>query len=90
MKASGRVVRFIKKRLDAEARYREDRHIASEGLSEFLKDARTEMNMTQQELADALGVTATYISKAERGRAEVGLPLMQSLLRLIESTGAHQ
>lgn len=42
-------------------------------LSEVLKQARKEANMTQQELADKIGTKKTYISRIENGRTDIQL-----------------
>jgi DNA-binding XRE family transcriptional regulator len=42
-------------------------------LSEMLKQARKQANMTQQELADKIGTKKTYISRVENGRTDIQL-----------------
>jgi DNA-binding XRE family transcriptional regulator len=42
-------------------------------LSETLKQARKEANMTQQELADKIGTKKTYISRIENGKTDIQL-----------------
>lgn len=40
---------------------------------ELLRGRRKEMNMTQQQLADAAGVKRSYISRIEKGETDVQL-----------------
>ena len=42
-------------------------------LSETLKQARKDANMTQQELADKIGTKKTYISRVENGKTDIQL-----------------
>lgn len=46
---------------------------------ELLRDRRKEKNMTQQQLADAVGVKRSYISRIEKGETDVQL---SSFLRI--------
>ena len=50
-------------------------------ISEMLKDARKEANMTQEELADKVGTKKSYISRLENGKCEIQL---STLYRIFE------
>ncbi len=42
-------------------------------ISELLKDARREANMTQEELANKIGTKKSYISRLENGKCDIQL-----------------
>ena len=50
-----------------------------EKIGKFILELRKEKNMTQQELADKIGVTDKAISKWENGRGMPDLSLMKPL-----------
>ena len=50
-------------------------------VSEMLKEARKNANMTQQELAERAGTKKSYISKIENGRGNIQL---STLIRIFE------
>jgi len=50
-------------------------------ISELLKDARREANMTQEELADKIGTKKSYISRLENGKCDIQL---STLYRIFE------
>lgn len=50
-------------------------------ISETLKDARKEANMTQEELADKVGTKKSYISRLENGKCDIQL---STLYRIFE------
>ncbi|MBE0653026.1 MAG: helix-turn-helix transcriptional regulator [Bacteroidales bacterium] len=50
-------------------------------VSEMLKEARKEANMTQQELADKAGTKKSYISKIENAKGNIQL---STLIRIFE------
>ena len=50
-------------------------------LSEMLRQARKDANMTQQQLADKIGTKKTYISRIENGRTDIQL---STLFRIFE------
>lgn len=50
-------------------------------ISELLKDARKEANMTQEQLADKVGTKKSYISRLENGNCDVQL---STLYRIFE------
>lgn len=50
-------------------------------ISEMLKQARKEANMTQEELADKVGTKKSYISRLENGKCDIQL---STLYRIFE------
>ena len=50
-------------------------------ISEILKDARKEANMTQEQLAEKIGTKKAYISRLENGRCDIQL---STLYRIFE------
>ncbi len=50
-------------------------------ISEMLKEARKEANMTQQELAEKAGTKKSYISKIENAKGNIQL---STLIRIFE------
>jgi HTH-type transcriptional regulator / antitoxin HipB len=50
-------------------------------ISEMLKDARKEANMTQEQLADKVGTKKSYISRLENGKCDIQL---STLYRIFE------
>lgn len=50
-------------------------------VSEMLKEARKEANLTQEELAEKSGTKKSYISKLENGKANIQL---STLVRIFE------
>lgn len=50
-------------------------------ISEMLKHARKEANMTQEELAEKVGIKKSYISRLENGKCEIQL---STLYRIFE------
>lgn len=42
----------------------------------ILKELRLKKKLTQQELADAIGISAVYVRKIEKGDVNAGLPTM--------------
>jgi DNA-binding XRE family transcriptional regulator len=50
-------------------------------VSEMLKDARKQANMTQQELAEKAGTKKSYISKIENAKGNIQL---STLIRIFE------
>lgn len=50
-------------------------------ISEMLKDARKEANMTQEQLAQKVGTKKSYISRLENGKCDIQL---STLYRIFE------
>lgn len=50
-------------------------------ISEMLKEARKEANMTQQQLAEKVGTKKSYISRLENGQCDIQL---STLYRIFE------
>ncbi|MFT7035219.1 MAG: DNA-binding XRE family transcriptional regulator [Cyclobacteriaceae bacterium] len=64
----------------------DSRHEYEEGaqmfiVSEMLKEARKEANMTQEQLAERAGTKKSYISKIENGKGNIQL---STLIRIFE------
>lgn len=53
-------------------------------VSTFIHDARKEEGITQQELADRVGIKKSYVSRIENGRVE---PSAGLFLRIINALG---
>ncbi len=51
-------------------------------ISEMLKEARTEANMTQEQLAEKAGTKKSYISKLENAKGNINL---STLIRIFET-----
>ena len=51
-------------------------------ISEMLKEARKEANMTQQQLADKVNTKKSYISRLENGKGNIQL---STLIRIFET-----
>ena len=65
----------------AKARERFDKKAGYFIISEMLKDARKEANMTQEQLAEKVGTKKSYISRLENGNCDVQL---STLYRIFE------
>ena len=50
-------------------------------ISEMLKEARKEANMTQEQLAEKIGTKKSYISRLENGKCDIQL---STLYRIVE------
>ena len=50
-------------------------------ISEMLKEARKDANMTQEQLADKIGTKKSYISRVENGKCDIQL---STLYRIFE------
>ena len=59
-------------------------------LGKELRGMRKEMHMTQEKLAEALGVDPRVISRYENGNAEMGSLQYRKVLRLYESWKSTQ
>jgi len=68
-------------RAGAKARERFDKKAKYFIISEMLKDARKEANMTQEQLAEKVGTKKSYISRLENGNCDVQL---STLYRIFE------
>lgn len=67
---------------------REDFHIKSIAwyYGEILRERRKELKITQQELADKVGIKRTYISQVEQGRTDMQLSTFLTLSRALGLT----
>lgn len=48
-------------------------------ISEMLKEARKEANMTQEQLADKVGTKKSYISRIENGKCDIQLSTLYKI-----------
>ncbi|MDR2815255.1 MAG: helix-turn-helix transcriptional regulator [Proteiniphilum sp.] len=48
-------------------------------ISEMLKEARKEANMTQQQLAEKVGTKKSYISRLENGKCDIQLSTLSKI-----------
>lgn len=51
-------------------------------LSEFVKERRTEVDLTQQEFADRAGVALTVIRKIEQNKTNLNLEKVNQVLKM--------
>jgi HTH-type transcriptional regulator / antitoxin HipB len=56
----------------------------AEQLPEAVRERRRELGITQEQLADVIGVHRAFVSQLERGKATVRFDL---LLRLVQALG---
>lgn len=66
---------------------KEDLSMANKKLGALIKEARTNADLTQEKLAKAAGVTASDISKAERGEKNL---TQEQLKKIAKATGVTQ
>ncbi len=77
-------VKYGKVGTDERHRFQESAHLFY--ISEMLKEARKDANLTQAELAERVGTRKSYISKIENGKGNITL---QTLIKIFE-TGLHK
>ena len=58
------------------------------GFSEQLKKARVSMGYTQQQVADALGLTASTYCGYETGKRQPDVAKLKQLARILNTTGS--
>jgi len=51
-------------------------------ISEMLKEARKEANMTQEQLAEKVGTKKSYISRLENGKCDIQLSTLYRIFEL--------
>ncbi len=51
-------------------------------LSEFIKERRKEVNLTQEELADRAGVALTVVRKIEQGKTNLNMEKVNIVLSM--------
>ena len=49
-------------------------------ISEILKEARKEANMTQKQLAEKVGTKKSYISRLENGKSDIQLATLRRII----------
>jgi len=52
-------------------------------LSEFVKERRKEVNLTQEEFAERAGVALTVVRKIEQGKTNMNLDKVNLVLRML-------
>ena len=52
------------------------------GLSDFVKERRKEVNLTQEEFAERAGVALTVVRKIEQGKTNMNLDKVNLVLRM--------
>lgn len=52
-------------------------------ISEMLKEARKEANLTQEELADKVGTKKSYISRLENGKCDIQLSTLYRIFEFV-------
>jgi HTH-type transcriptional regulator/antitoxin HipB len=57
---------------------------AADDLTALVRDRRRELGLTQEQLADIIGVHRAFVSQLERGKVSVRFDL---LLRLVQALG---
>ena len=55
--------------------------------SEFVKSVRSQLGLTQQELADKLGVSFATVNRWENGKARPNIKAMKALKQYCEECG---
>jgi DNA-binding XRE family transcriptional regulator len=65
--------------IEAEKTYRESLDLVQSQGAELFKSVRAEHHLTQRQLADALKVDFSFISKVENGHMRPGKPVLQRL-----------
>ena len=55
-----------------------------EKIGKFIAELRKEKNLTQEELANKLGITKNAVSKWERGLSLMDMSLLQPLCEILE------
>lgn len=68
-------------KIGTESRNRYEEHSQMFIISEMLKEARRNANLTQEQLAEKAGTKKSYISKIENGRGNIQL---STLIRIFE------
>jgi len=70
--------------INAKIRYRETLFTIQAQGAVLFRTVRQEYHLTQRQLADAIGVDHTFISKVESGSMRPGTPVLERLARYIE------
>lgn len=52
------------------------------GLAEFVKERRKEVNLTQEEFAERTGVALTVVRKIEQGKTNLNMDKVNLVLRM--------
>jgi transcriptional regulator with XRE-family HTH domain len=73
--------------MDAKNKIKPDKSAQKQAAAEIVRDARRQCGFTQQQFADALGVTWQYISRIENGRCIPSAKIMQGVAKVLSEKG---
>jgi len=73
--------------MDAKNKVKPDKSAQKQAAAEFIRNARRQCGYTQQQLADAIGVTWSYISCIENGRRVPSAKIMQAVAKVLSEKG---
>ena len=62
------------------------KHIIMKSLADFVKDKRSEVNLTQEAFAERAGVALTVIRKIEQGKENLNLEKVNQVLKMFGHT----
>lgn len=62
------------------------KHIIMKSLSQFVKDKRNEVKLTQEEFAERAGVALTVIRKIEQGKDNLNMEKVNQVLKMFGHT----
>ena len=60
-----------------------------QSLGQSLRKARRAKDITQQEVADAIGCEVNYYAKIERGKAIPSIQLLEKIVKLLDVTATE-
>lgn len=55
-------------------------------IGERIKNARKEKNMTQEKLAEQIGVSIAFLSRIERGNSQVNIKRLSQICKILDLT----
>jgi len=73
--------------MDAKNKGKPDISAKKQAAAEVVRDARRQCGFTQQQFADALGVTWQYISRIENGGCIPSAKIMQGVAKVLSEKG---
>lgn len=81
---------LLQQLIDAERMYKAVLHQVQEQGAELFKAVRNERRLTQRQLAEALGVDFSFISKVENGHLRPGKPVLQRLAAFLTDSDTER